>query len=304
MEELDSLSGRFPPVVEKELTTPTRRYVLGDAEYELRRLFNQSRLIGNVTEQVMQQAGINPGMTILDCACGVGDLSFDVARLVGPSGRVLGIDQSARCVDRARERAAEAGLRNVWFEVADLASFRVREPVDAVVGKLILMYLQEPAVILSHFARQVRPGGLIVFQEIVLSMLRSRPSSPLVEKCGEWIHDIFARAGADVDMGWKLSATFQRAGLPSPQMFLGTPVEAKSDSPMYEHIAETVRSLLPMMEHYGVASAEEVMIGSLTDRLRVEMTAAQTVCERPVLIGAWTRKPDEHQDKGTPQDTE
>ena len=282
---------QLPSGVEKLPAAQTQQYVLGDAECELRRLVSQSRLIGDITEQVMQRAGIKTGMNVLDCGCGVGDVSFLTARLVGSAGRVLGIDRSVAGINRARERAAEAGLPNVSFEVVDdLARFRARTPFDAVVGRLILMYLREPAAILSHLARQVRPGGLIVFQELVLSMCRSEPSCPLVEKCRGWVHDTFVQAGANVDMGWKLSATFQRAGLPSPEMFLGSPVGAGPDSPMYRHIAETVRSLLPMMEHYGVASAEEVMVDNLADRLRMEMTAAGTVCATPCLIGAWTRK--------------
>jgi hypothetical protein len=44
-----------------------------------------------------------------------------------------------------------------------------------------------------------------------------------------------------------------------------------------------------MMEHYGIVSAEEVMVDNLAERLKMEMTAAGTVCATPVLIGAWTR---------------
>jgi SAM-dependent methyltransferase len=234
-------------------------------------------------------------MIVLDCGCGVGDVSFLTARLVGSTGRVLGIDRSVAGINRAQARAAEAGLPNVSFEVVDdLARFRLRAPVDAVVGRLILMYLRDPSAILSHFAQQVRPGGVIVFQELVLSMCRSEPSSPLLQKCREWVHDTFVQAGADVDMGWKLFATFQRAGLPDPEMFLGSPVGAGPDSPMCGHIAETVRSLLPMIERYGVASAAEVMVDSLADRLRMEMAAAGTVCATPCLIGAWAHKLDSY----------
>jgi SAM-dependent methyltransferase len=291
MKQQDSLLGQPPSGIEKESAASNQHYVLGDEECELRRLVSQSRLIGDITQHVMQRAGVKPGMNVVDCGCGVGDVSFLTAKLVGSAGRVLGIDRSIAGIDRARERAAEAGLSNVSFEVVDnLARFRARAPVDAVVGRLILMYLRDPAAILSHFARQVRPGGLIVFQELVFSMCRSAPSCPLVEKCRGWVHDTFVQAGADVEMGWKLFATFQRAGLPSPEMFLGSPVGAGPDSPMYKYIAETVRSLLPMMEHYGVASAQEVMVDNLADRLRIEMTAAGTVCATPCLIGAWTRK--------------
>lgn len=293
MTQQDSLFSRPPPGVEPEPAGPNHQYVLGDGECELRRLVSQSRLIADITEHVMQRAGIKPGMNVLDCGCGVGDVSFLVAALVGSAGRVLGIDRSVAAINRARERAGEAGLQNVSFEVVeDLATFTTRTPVDAVVGRFILMYLPEPAAILSHFARQVRRGGLIVFQELVFSMARSQPSCPLLEKLRGWVHDTFVHAGADVEMGWKLSSTFERAGLPRPEMFLGAPVAAGPDSPMYSYIAETVRSLLPMMEHYGVASAEEVLVESLADRLRIEMTAAGTVCATPCTIGAWIRKLD------------
>jgi SAM-dependent methyltransferase len=288
MKQQNSLLSQLPSAI-GESAALTRQYVLGDAECELRRLVSQSRLIGDITGQVMQRAGIKPGMNVLDCGCGVGDVSFLTARFVGSSGRVLGIDRSVAGIERARERAAEAGLPNVSFEVVDdLASFRPRSPLDAIVGRLILMYLREPASALRHFVRYLRPGGLIVFQELALSMSRSEPSSPLAKKCGGWVYETLVRAGADVDMGWKLFATFRSAGLPDPEMLLGSPVAAGLDSPMYRHMAETVRSLLPMMEYYGVASVEEVMVDSLADRLRVEMTASETVCATPCLIGAWT----------------
>ena len=177
-------------------------------------------------------------------------------------------------------------MPNVSFEVVDdLARFRARTPFDAVVGRLILTYLREPAAILSHLARQVRPGGLIVFQELVLSMCRSEPSCSLVEKCRGWVQIPLVQAGADVEMGWKLFAIFQRAGLPSPKCF-GLARRRRARLTHVQTIAETVRSLVPMMEHYGVASVEEVMVDNLADRLRMEMTAAGTVCATPCLIGA------------------
>jgi ubiquinone/menaquinone biosynthesis C-methylase UbiE len=122
-------------------------------------LVSHSRLIGDITEHVMQRAGVKPGMNVLDCGCGVGDVSFLTAKLLGSAGRVLGIDRSVAGIDRARERAAEAGLSNVSFEVVDnLARFRARAPIDAVVGRLILMYLRDPAAILSHFAPPASAG--------------------------------------------------------------------------------------------------------------------------------------------------
>src|SRR5260370_37537819 len=118
MKQQNSLFGPVPFVIE-ESAAPTQQYVLGDAECELHRLVKQSRLIGDITEQVMRRAGIKPGMNVLDCGCGVVDVSFLTARLVGSAGRVLGIDRSVAGIDRARERAAEAGMSNASLKVVE-----------------------------------------------------------------------------------------------------------------------------------------------------------------------------------------
>jgi hypothetical protein len=88
MTQQDSLFALAPPGAETEPAGPNQRYVLGDGECELRRLVSQSQLIANITEHVMRRAGIKPGMNVVDCGCGVGDVSFLIAALVGSAGRV------------------------------------------------------------------------------------------------------------------------------------------------------------------------------------------------------------------------
>jgi ubiquinone/menaquinone biosynthesis C-methylase UbiE len=193
-------------------------YVLGDSESELGRLIDQSRFIAELTEQALRRAGIERGMTVLDCGCGPGDLSLLVARLVGPGGRVVGVDRSVACVELARRRASEADLANVTFEVAELADFAPSEPVDALVGRLILMYLSNRAVVLRRLADCVRPGGSIMFQEVAMSMSHTEPACPLASECRRWIHETFRQARVDIDMGLRLFSTFKKAGLPAPEM--------------------------------------------------------------------------------------
>jgi 2-polyprenyl-3-methyl-5-hydroxy-6-metoxy-1,4-benzoquinol methylase len=109
MKEQNSLLGQVSSTIEE--SAASEQYVLGDEECELRRLVSQSRLIGDITEQLMQRAGIEPGMNVLDCGCGVGDVSFLTARLVGPTGSVFGIDRSVAGIDRARKRSTMELLR-------------------------------------------------------------------------------------------------------------------------------------------------------------------------------------------------
>ena len=109
-------------------------YVLGHADTEIQRLLLQGRLYNDLTEHALRLAGLRRlGMRVLDVGCGLGDVSFVAARLVGPAGTVLGVDASSDVVEFARARAAERGLTTVKFEQTTIADIAVDE-VDAVIG--------------------------------------------------------------------------------------------------------------------------------------------------------------------------
>jgi hypothetical protein len=113
----------------------------------------------------------------------------------------------------------------------------------------------------------------------------------LFQTCGDWIRETFRRAGFQIDMGTLLWPTFLRAGLPQPQMSLDGRVEGGVGSPAYALMAETIRSLLPTMERFGIATAAAVQVDSLAARLEAETSAGGGVAIVPPMIGAWARKP-------------
>lgn len=273
------------------MATESRRdYVLGHGSEEHRRLILQSRFIGELTEIVFARAGLASGMRVLDVGCGAGDVSFLAAAFVGASGSVLGIDQSPESVSLATERAKEAGLGNVRFEVSLIEAFRDGGPFDALVGRLVLLYLRDPAEVLGQLASLVRPGGVIAFQEMEMTTARAVPEVPLFAQCGRWIVEAFTRAGVETSMGSRLRSIFLRAGLPEPQMITGGRVEGSAESPIFEWLAGTLRSLLPMIEKTGVATREEIGIDTLAERLRAAVVEKDAVVHAPLFVGAWTRK--------------
>ena len=107
----------------------------------------------------------------------------------------------------------------------------------------------------------------------------------------ERIRQAFARAGLDYRTGLRLARIFRNAGLPAPETLQGARVESGPDSPVYAYVAQTTRTLLPLMEHIGVATAAEVAVDTLAARLREEVVAADATVVPPPLIGAWARKP-------------
>ena len=97
-------------------------YPLGYSHIELQRLIRQSEIYAEFTEEVLRRAGLQFGMRVLDAGCGAGDVSLLAARLVGPSGRVTGVDRSPESIALAQRRVEANGLSNISFLVCDLAN--------------------------------------------------------------------------------------------------------------------------------------------------------------------------------------
>ena len=113
---------------------------------------------------------------------------------------------------------------------------------------------------------------------------------------GHFPHDL-AREVLDADLRWRNPEeyrrlhhrTFREAGLPVPRLIQGARVEAGPASPIYAWMEQTTRTLLPLMERTGVATAVEVAVETLAERLREEAVARDAVLVPPPLIGAWAR---------------
>jgi ubiquinone/menaquinone biosynthesis C-methylase UbiE len=162
----------------KETATHQSTYALGHSEQELERLSRQAQVFEPFTRQLLQQAGINAGMRILDVGCGSGDVAFLAADLVGATGEVVGTDRAAAAVQRATARAQARDLRNVSFLEVDPAEMQFDRPLDAVIGRLVLMYYPDPVGTVRRLAGHVREGGLIIFQEFDIANCRSLPLAP------------------------------------------------------------------------------------------------------------------------------
>jgi SAM-dependent methyltransferase len=267
-------------------------YVPGRSEEERERLIEQGSILGAFTERLFLDAGIGPGIRVLDIGCGVGDVSLLAALLVMPQGAVVGVDKDLLALGHARERVFASGLANVRFIEGDLRDLTFDEPFDAAVGRCVLMYLADPVEALRRIAGHVRPGGVVAFQEFTLGDLGlSFPRAPLFERTGALLQETYQRAGVDMEMGLKLYSAFIAAGLPAPSMRAERPIGGGPDYPGYHFLAKSIRGALPIMEQLGVATGEEIGIESLAERLRDEAAGLGGVVAWPSLMGAWTQKP-------------
>jgi SAM-dependent methyltransferase len=107
-------------------------------------------------------AQVSDGKRVLDVGCGIGDPTLQVAVLVGPHGRVLGVDLVEDMIATARERAAALGLAHVEFRAADVTTMESADAAfDVVLGRWSLIYLPDVRGTLGRLRRMLVPGGRI-----------------------------------------------------------------------------------------------------------------------------------------------
>jgi SAM-dependent methyltransferase len=271
------------------LADTNSEYALGYTNAEHERLIRQAALIAPITRRFFREAGLGPGQRVLDLGSGLGDVSMAAAKLVGPSGQVVGIERDASSIARATRRVAEAGFRNITFLQTDVNDISDAEPFDAVVGRFILMFLPDPLAVLKSAARLVRPGGTLAFQEPTWV-----PMLAMAERLSLWssvlgaIHETFLRSGVNPEMGIDLFRDYQRAGLPAPTMHVDMILGA--DTNLISIFSDLLSSVRPLAKRHRVPLDEVGDLDTLANRIQTEIASASTVVGFIPIVSVWACK--------------
>jgi SAM-dependent methyltransferase len=259
----------------------------GIGDEELARLEAQGAAIAPATRMIFAEAGIQRSMRVLDLGCGAGDVTFVAAGLVGPGGSVVGVDSSAEALARARLRAGQRGLAQVQFVEGDIHDPAPGGPFDAIVERLALWLVPDPAAVLRRQATVLRPGGLVVPIEYDLSTIRSLPETPEITQVKSWLVEAFARAGL-VMLGPRLWAVVQEAGLRPLGMVGVQPHFGSGDEVGLAYLVESMRAAEPVIVGTGVATAEEIGMETFEQRMRDEWGKnPHAVAAASLLLSAW-----------------
>ena len=268
----------------------TSQYAFADRAHEQRRLASQAEEFDPLTERVFRAAGLIAGMRVLDLGSGAGDVAILVSRLVGPEGEVVGVERDPNALASATARVAQAGISNVRFIQGDAQTLDgLADGFDAAVGRLVLMYLPDPAAALRRIAGLVRPGGLVCFHEGDMAYDWAAPMTPLWAQIRTWFLAALERANAATRMGLSLYPTFVAAGLPAPELRLECAVGGGDKAWAW---ANVMRGVLPLLERFGITTATELQADTLAERLQGELRAAHGIVISPPMIGAWARLPE------------
>lgn len=165
------------------------------------------------------------GQRVLDVGCGFGDTTQRIAELVGPSGEVVGVDVAERFIEVSREEAAQAGLRNVRFDVRDveLTDFD-GEQFDYAYSRFGTMFFANPVAAMRNVRRALVADG-----RLCMVVWRRKPDNPWLYRAEQVVKELvseeedsdeptcgpgpFSLADADTTSQILLNAGFEQIAL-------------------------------------------------------------------------------------------
>jgi len=279
-----------PDGIGEPMETQTgKTYVLGHDPAELARLDRQAAWIEHPTRLIFDGAGITRGMRVLDLGSGLGHVARLTAEIVGPEGAIVGVEQSGDALAVARRRTEESGASHVSFIEADVRTWRSESPFDAIVERLLLFHMADPTEVVRHHFQNLRAGGLFVGVDFDIGACRSEPRVQLVEDALGWIMQAFTSAGAWPRIGARLAMILRAAGLHDVTTLGVQAYLSPQDPGAAALLASVVRSLAPAIIARGIATAEQIGIETLEQRIAAELKRADAVLLPPTVVGAWGR---------------
>jgi ubiquinone/menaquinone biosynthesis C-methylase UbiE len=124
---------------------------------------------------------LRPGMRLIDCRCGPGSITVDLAQAITP-GEAIGIDLREEALTHGRQLARDRGVSNVTFQAANVYQLPCPDAAfDAAFACAVLQHLAAPLAALTEMRRVLKPGGVLGIMDGSSPITFRYPTHPLLE---------------------------------------------------------------------------------------------------------------------------
>ncbi len=265
----------------------SQSYVIRGATEGRERLRILARVMRPTTLSLIDRAGIAQGAACLDVGCGGGDVTLELADVVGPGGSVVGTDTDEAMLKLAEQEAAQRSCGNVEFRLADVHDTVGEAIFDVVYARFVLTHLRDPATALAGMHAALRPGGVVVVEDIDSTGHFCYPDHAAVRRYIELYVAVVRKRGGDPNIGLRLPGLLLDAGFDRVQMHVVQPAglegEVKILNPM------TLESIADAVIAEKLASRDEI------DRLVAELYELardqRVMLSSPRIVQAWGYHP-------------
>jgi SAM-dependent methyltransferase len=262
-----------------------KEYIIHGGTAGRERLKLLSRAMAPFTGALLDEAGIAEGTRVLDIGCGGGDVTQELARRVGPEGRVLGMDMDAVEIEIARKEAAALGTSNVEYRAGNVLTEANGEQFDTVYARFLLSHLAMPEQGLKKMIACLKQGGLLVIEDVDFSGHFCTPERQSFTDYVRWYEQSARRRGVDCHIGPRLPAMLADAGLNVIGARAVNP--AAIDGPIKQMGAATLTAIADSVVQEGLAIRETVE-AALADLIEATVDP-RVFMSMPRIVQCWAR---------------
>lgn len=186
---------------------------------------------------------LKPGVSVLDCGCGPGTITCDIAAAVNP-GEVVGLDAAESQIERARAGAQQRHLSNARFQAGDVYTLPFEaNRFDCVFSHALLEHLRDPLAAMKEFHRVLKPGGVAAVRAPDWGAFLYAPESPQFLAAIKCFTDRQNANGGDVRCGHRLREYALGAGFRE--------VKPHATFEVFEPVSEILDLLISLFRQHG-----------------------------------------------------
>ena len=261
----------------------THDYIIRGGDQGKARLNILAGVLHDHTLSLLEANGLNPGCSFLDLGCGGGNVSIMAAKIVGDSGKVVGVDFDAEIIALAQKDANADHLTNVSFSTMSAGDINFDKEFDIAYARFLLSHLSNPVEVLQKMNESVKPGGKIIVEDVQFSGHFCHPSCTAFDNYVHHYTEAAKQNGADANIGPSLFSMFLQAGIEEIGFDMIQP--CFNTGPGKWMACVTLDTIRPALITNGIATAAE--IDDMLHELEQFTKDEQTIISLPRIFRVW-----------------